>query len=225
MNTSLKQAVVLQKPNSAASEQYRKLFNNLESLDSQSPFKTVTLASINRHLNKVKTLINLGILYAKNNQKTLIMDFNARSLDVSSALELTAKHSMNDLLSQKVASSKAIQRLDENLDCLVVSPLTDDSINNVSSLSIRHLLDSLLSSYDKILIDSPALNDYSEGFMYAKATDATLLVLASRKTDGISAKNIVKELKENQIRLLGTVLTEVNPRELSGGYKFFNVKK
>lgn len=221
----LKGAVVLQKPNSAASEQYRKLFNNLESLDSQSPYKTVTFASINTHLNKAKTLINLGILYAKNNQKTLIIDFNARTLDVSLALGLNAKHSMDDLLSQKASSNKAIQNLDENLDALLVSPLTDVSINKVSAKGLRNLLDALTSTYDKILIDSPALNDYSEGFMYTKATDATLLVLASRKTDGISAKTIVKELKENQVRLLGTVLTDVNPRELSGGYKFFNVRK
>jgi Mrp family chromosome partitioning ATPase len=225
MNPSLDKIVVLRKPQSASAEQYRKLFNNLETIDQQEGFKTLALASINTHLNKAKTLINLGILYAQNDQKTLLVDFNTRKADLSTLLNAKKHLSINDLIKKKENIIKNIEPIHAQLDLLPISVSEDISLNALTFKVLKEVLESLREKYDKILIDTPSLNDYSEGYMVAKASDATLLVLASRKTNSINAKAIVKELKENHIRVLGTVLTQVNPRELFGGYQLFNVKK
>jgi len=225
MNPLLNNIVVLKKPQSASSEQYRKLFNNLESMHQQEGFKTLALTSINTHQNKAKTLLNIGVLYAQTDQKTLLIDFNTRKTDLTNLLNAKKRPSITDLLKKKETVLKSIEPLHDHLDLLPLAVAEDTSLNAFTFKALKELLDSVSEKYDKILIDTPSLNDYSEGYMVAKASDATLLVLASRKTNGMSAKTIVKELKENQVRVLGTVLTQVNPRELFGGYQLFNVKK
>lgn len=225
MKGKILETMVLKSPQSSASEQYRKLFSNLESLDLQKTFKSVTFSAINKHPNKTQTLLNIAVLYAQNQIKTLVIDMNTRTSELTELLGLKGSKSFLNQPLKKESITQSIQKLDDYLDVLPLSKEASSNINALSSKSVNALLEMVSDTYDKILIDTPSLSDYSEGYVLSKSTDATLLVLASRKTDGVTAKSIVKELKENHVRLLGTVLTKVNPRELSGGYKLFNVKK
>jgi hypothetical protein len=64
----------------------------------------------------------------------------------------------------------------------------------------------LRRDFDYVLIESPPLNDYSDGLALAKSTDGIVLILEATSTPRRAAARVVQSLRDAQIKILGAIL-------------------
>jgi Mrp family chromosome partitioning ATPase len=84
---------------------------------------------------------------------------------------------------------------------------------------MSHLIATLDSQYDAIIVDSPPLGAGIDPFALGTATGSMLLVLRPGETDRKVAEAKLKMLERFPIRLLGAVLNDV---PLEGAYQQYS---
>jgi Mrp family chromosome partitioning ATPase len=72
-------------------------------------------------------------------------------------------------------------------------------------------LDILRRKFACVLIDSPAAMTYGDAELLAQLCDATILVIRGYKTPMAAAYRVAGQLQVVRAKVLGVVLTNVNP--------------
>src|SRR5439155_6068387 len=76
------------------------------------------------------------------------------------------------------------------------------------SENLRSVIAQLRAKFDYVLIDTPALNVYTDAVAFGLLSDGLVLVVKANSSRREVASNIVKELRKANLRLLGTVLNK-----------------
>jgi capsular exopolysaccharide synthesis family protein len=107
-----------------------------------------------------------------------------------------------------------------------VSLLTSGHIevNDIGELfhspRVPGLLRQLRDCFDVVVLDTPPLLEFSESRLAASFSDGVLLVLRSGHTDRESAMAAREQLLQDRIELLGTVLNDWDPRQVSPNSRY-----
>jgi capsular exopolysaccharide synthesis family protein len=103
----------------------------------------------------------------------------------------------------------------EGLDIIDSGPLPPNPAEVLGSTTMKNLLNTFRDSYDYILIDGPALL-VSDAKSLASLAEGTLVVFNATHTRKGEAQRALRELKDIQASVVGTVLLGVET--LKGGY-------
>ena len=85
---------------------------------------------------------------------------------------------------------------------------------------MNQLILSLREKYDYILIDSPPVINVSDALYISKFADAVVFAISQTQTKKSVAKEAVKLLRQNNVNVVGTVITQIDFKNRRYGYGY-----
>jgi capsular exopolysaccharide synthesis family protein len=138
-----------------------------------------------------------------------LVDANLRSPSLPELFGVTNHRGLTDALLQEGPIRSFMQQLrPENLWLFSCGSLAANSPNLLKTDRLKARLTELHREFDYVLIDAPALNQYTDALTLAQLTDGLVLVLEANSTRRESALMVTQTLRASNIRVLGAVLNK-----------------
>jgi capsular exopolysaccharide synthesis family protein len=151
---------------------------------------------------------NLGI-YAANHtgRKVLIIDADVKESSLSKMFNIPEEMGLADTIEGKLSLMNAVQDIGSNLHILPSgkSELNSALLSDISA--IAKVVNDAKKIYDLIFIHCPDLKNQTDAFTISFVTDATILVVNEGKVRRQIFNNAIEPLKQKNVRILGTILT------------------
>ena len=196
---------------SPVAEAYRSIRTTLHLGDARSA-KTILVASASPGDGKSTTAGNLAIAFAQAGERTLLVDCNLREpvqhliFEVDSAAGMSTAMTGESKLKEAVVPTRV-----PNLHLLPCGPVPRTPVELLSSDRFKHLLKTLSDAFDRVVIDSPALEEVADGRILGACADVTVVVVRMNQSLRRSAALAVSSLNEVGANVLGAVANAAAP--------------
>ena len=201
--------ITVEQPLSIASEAYRRIKVSLEFTNVDRHLQIIQICSSGQGEGKTLTALNLAATYAEDKKKTLVVDLDLRRPKIHRSFRIENKNGLTDYLAGKVSLDEAIKHSEAGIDFLNRGSKVPYPTAILGSVAMRELFDELRKMYDYIIVDAPPMLPVSDALIISKLTDCCLFVVSEEITEKSAAKEAVKTLKDNGVRVVGCVLVEV----------------
>ncbi|MDB5304736.1 MAG: hypothetical protein JWM97_2285 [Phycisphaerales bacterium] len=194
---------------SAISESYRSVRTALH-LGASREAKTILLASPMPGDGKSTTASNLAIAFAQAGHRTLIVDCDLREPVQHLIFETDTAVGLSNIVSgeEKLRDAVRPTRV-AGLYLLPCGPVPANPSELLASRRFSQLMQALVETFDRIVIDSPPLMTVADARILAASADATVLVLRmnqSMRKFGVMAVDSLERVGAN---VLGAVANDV----------------
>lgn len=216
---------ILSDPTSVVSESIRMLRTNLNFSD----LKIINVTSTVPSEGKSEVISNLAISFAMLDKKVLIVDCDLRKPKVHKNFGLFRKNGVADIVLSKgmypyneMIQTFKNEKHNVSIDILTAGSRVSNSSELINNQSFANLMKKLRQDYDIVLLDCPPISSLTDGVLVSKLADGTLYVIESDRTDYQVIQGCLEDLKNNNVFVLGAVLTKVdvkNQKKLYG-YKY-----
>lgn len=201
--------IILASPDSAYGEAIRSIRTGLTVSNVDLAPKVVMIASALPGEGKTSLAVSLARQSAISSVRgnVVLVDCDLRRPSVSSVLGLRAEVGLTELFAGE-ASLEEVLKIDPKSGLHVI-PSTAGTPNPPELLNSQHMRDLLAhlsSSYDLVIIDSPALNAVADARVLAHLVDATVFVVQSQVTSRKQVLSALKLLVSARARIAGLVL-------------------
>jgi len=210
--------VLLRDRTHVASESIRRLKNNIIYQHGDVPPKTIAVTSPEKGDGKSTVISNLGLAFAEEGFKTLVVDTDFRRPKIHNYYGLNNELGIIDYLEGKLPIQKILNDTDLGyLKVITAGSKTDRPESVVSSKEFKKFLEKMEEVFDVILFDTPPYGIISDSTTLLKQASITLLVTKYRKTNrGVFLKT-VEELERIKANVSGIVLNGFDHRKEAGG--------
>jgi capsular exopolysaccharide synthesis family protein len=190
--------------------------------------KIVVITSPNPGDGKTTVATNLAIALAETGQRVLLIDADLRKPRLHTIFNLDNTKGMSSLL--RSGHLRPAEDLGKALkDCyyetaipgLFVVPAGPNVAGPTNLLYAKHfpeILHSLLQSFDMILLDTPPMLAIADARLIGKLASGVLLVVRAGSTTRDAAVAARLRLREDGIRMIGTIMNDWNPKYSRSGY-------
>jgi len=210
-----------EKPLSYITEAYQKFLANLEYVNVDKKYKTIQITSSLSGEGKSTFLANVAYLLSQKNKKTILIDLDLRKPKVHRIYDIENSNGITDLLAERTTLDKAIKKnKHQGFDIIPSGERTTTVINLIESQKMNQLILSLREKYDYILIDSPPVINVSDALYISKFADAVVFAISQSQTKKSVAKEAVKLLRQNNVNVIGTVITQIDLKSRRYGYGY-----
>jgi capsular exopolysaccharide synthesis family protein len=217
--------IIRQAPYSMMSECYRQMRTNLRLSNTGSSKKVLFVTSPGVGCGKTSVAVNLATTLVAEGRKVLLLDTHFRKPAITTIFPRTAidgtviDHSdiglSNYLMDQCDYQDVVRQSGVEGLYIIDSGPLPSNPTEILSSDNMTGLLENAGHEYDYVIIDGPPLIVTSAKVLAAQA-EGTILVFNTSSTRRGEAMRTLRELREVNANIVGSVLVGV--RAMKGGY-------
>ena len=169
-----------------------------------------------------KTLnsINLALLFARNDKKTILIDCDLRKPMIHKVLDLKQEPGLTNVLINKVDILKAVQPImKKNISVLTCGLLPPNPSDLLNSKKMQDVLNYLKDHYDIIILDVPPILPVTDAIILGSKTDGLCLVVRSENTNRDAILKTKKILDSSGIKITGVILNDVNYKNVYGYYK------
>ncbi|MGD9802610.1 MAG: AAA family ATPase, partial [Hyphomicrobiaceae bacterium] len=177
----------------------------------------ITVVSPTTGDGKTTTALNLVDYMAAAGKRVLLIDADCRSPALTASLMPEPTRSIADLVIDPPDASGLISKLDDaDFD---FCPGPHGQVCNrptivVASQALAKLIAEARDSYDYVVIDTPALNEYVDGLALVTQSDIAIVVARYGKTTRSSLKAVSEKLLANQARDVAIVLNETPTEQI-----------
>jgi protein-tyrosine kinase len=138
-----------------------------------------------------------------------LVDANLRTPSLPEFFGVTNHHGLTDSLRTTGLIREFAKKLrPDNLWLLSCGSLAADSSTLINSGLMKTRIAELRKEFDYVLIDSPALNTYSDGIVLGQLSDGIVLVVEANATRREAAVKVADNLRAAHITILGAVLNK-----------------
>ncbi|CAK8718123.1 Capsular exopolysaccharide family [Candidatus Electrothrix laxa] len=208
-------------PLSAFTESYRLIRSSLLLSTPDHPPRTLLITSMMQQEGKSTTTKNLAYILAQNEKKVLIVDCDMRRPRQHSMFEVDNSYGLSNYLSGNTDEQQPslIKQLpDSKISVLPSGPIPPNPAELLGSRRMKTLLEKSIERFDFVLLDSPPVQQVTDGLLLAGLVDGTVTVLRSGSTTFDMLDSGIKKLRESQAQLLGFVLNRVTKKHAGHGY-------
>jgi len=205
-------------PQEVISESFRQIRTNLYFSAPLEELKVMLITSSGAGCGKTTAAVNLGITFASEGKRVLLVDANFRraALNRLFPIEAPPRGLSNVLVGQASAADVIRSAGIEGLDVMDAGPVPPNPAVLLSSERMQKLLTSQRDYYDHIIIDGPPALLLTDARILAGQVDGTIMVVHAGNTSRGVVGRMLRELKTDQVRILGVLLNAVRPQK--GGY-------
>ncbi len=161
---------------------------------------------------------NLAHHYAMTGTRVLLIDGDLRRGNLTRQLAPSRQAGLLDILIQGLPVEQAILRDAATGLCFMPAvsqmPIELSSPEALSSAHMRSILNQLKHNFDTIIIDTPPLLPVMDGRLLADHADQIVFVLSWRRTPKQLARKALKVLGNNQKKIAGIILNQIDPEIL-----------
>jgi capsular exopolysaccharide synthesis family protein len=195
-------------PTSLAAEQYRSLRTRLKRVESSRSLRTIAVTSPNKGDGKSLTSANLALTMAQEFQnRVLLIDCDLRRPSVHRLFGIADGPGLGDVLMSAAELDHALVALPEyHLTVLPAGLPPSRPAELLGSATMRRLLDTLRSRFDRILIDVPPVAPLADLHILAPMVDGLLMIVRAGVTPKPAIERALAGLDASKV--LGLVLNE-----------------
>lgn len=213
--------VTKEQPLSYTAESFQKVIINLDYANLDHHMKVIQFTSTLASEGKSTFVSNLAYLLAQKDKKVILLDLDLRKPKMHRVFNAPNKNGLNDYLSGKINYDQLIKHsTDFGFDYIITGEKTTAVVNVLESDKMKKLIAQLRENYDYVLLDTPPIIAVSDALYVARNADGVIFIVAQ----GVAKKQLVKEaiqtLKNNEVKIIGTVLTQVDLKSGAYGYGY-----
>ena len=217
--------IVYKRPKSTISEDIRTIRTNLEFSLVDDDAKIIMVTSSVPGEGKSFISSNLGIAFAQNNKKVLLIDCDLRLGRAHKIFEVSNKKGLSNLivkLDEDVDYKDYIQKTEiKDLYVLPRGVVPPNPSELLSSERFSKLINDLRKVFDCIILDSVPVNGLSDALVISKKADKVIIVSKYGSTDVADLENTKKLLQNVGAKLAGVVINSVpKARSKYGNYYY-----
>ena len=219
-------------------ESFRSMFSRIQ-MNSQTEYpKTILITSAIPSEGKSLISANLAYSCANHGRRTVLVDFDLRRPGLHKFCGIENKTGLVSLVN--FASSKenlknsindSVQEIHPNLFILPSGGKTRAATEMLEQKEFDIVHNELKEMFDVIIVDSPPIGLFPDSLAIARKVDDVLFVTRYGKVSRKIAKNLVENLEETGVNVLGVVLNDLPQKKAPGyyysgyyGYGYFRYK-
>ncbi|MBC1474304.1 CpsD/CapB family tyrosine-protein kinase [Listeria grandensis] len=219
--TAKRKLITAVNPSSPISEQFKTLRAGIHFSSVDKEYKSILVTSPEPESGKSTVSANLAICYAKQGNKTLLIDADMRKPTSHRTFGIPYNVGLSDMLTDSKTELKDVchQTEIENLMVLTSGTMVPNPNELLGSKKMEQLLKQFAEQFDQIIIDTPPILASSDALVLTPYVEGAIIVLCSDKTLKERAKTAVQQLQKTHIPIIGTVLNRV--KNNSSNYYYY----
>lgn len=214
--------VVLNKPSSVVSEQFRTVKTNIQFSMVDETLRTIVVTSAGPAAGKSTVAANLAATFASNEKKVLLVDADLRKPTVHKTFKVRNNDGLTTLLTDRNASLEEViyRTHSDGLYVLTSGAIPPNPAELLASKRMEEIKQEMLDYFDLIIFDMPPLLAVTDAQVMASKTDGVLFVIPkgkANKEEVIKAKDLLEKVQAN---VLGAILNRVDKSDDSYYYYY-----
>jgi len=198
---------------SPAFESYRSIRTSLVFSHAMKKLRTIAITSASPGDGKSTTIANLGIAFAQQGVRVLVVDGDLRRGSLHKVFDVPRLPGLTHAVAggldlQTVVKATSVP----NLSVLTTGLQPPNPGEFLGSTGLRQLLLEAQRQFDVVLIDTPPVMAAADAGIVASMADGVILLVKVGDTTKRAAKTAHERLQLSGARILGTVLND--PKEL-----------
>src|SRR3954465_2626461 len=195
-------------PQSLAAEQYRSLRTRIKRAENGRAVRSIVITSPNKGDGKSLTAANLALPMAQEfQQRVLLIDGDLRRPTVHRLFGIADRPGLTDVLMGGAELNQALVNVEHyHLTLLPAGAIPSHPAELLGSASMRRVLDTLRSRFDRILIDMPPVAPLADLHILAPVVDGLLMIVRAGVTPKPAIERALAGLDSTKV--LGLVLND-----------------
>ncbi len=191
----------------ATREAYKSLRTNVMFSLPGSDSKCIGVVSANRGEGKSTVAINLGISFAQNKKKVIIVDCDMRLPTIASKIGINQKPGLSNYLAgNEDIQGEIIQSVPEyGIDVLTAGDVPPDPTMLLGSQQMDSLVTLLKEYYDYVILDFPPVNIVTDAVILSHTVDGYLIVIRHNLTEFKMVRETFRQMDFSDAKVLGVV--------------------
>ena len=199
-----------QRPNSDLAESARYLRNAIL-VDSNGKLRSALITSSFPDEGKSTLSIMLAEMLARMGKSVVLIDSDLRRPSLANSLSMRPEKDLISILEGRSGvDDVVITPSHGSFHLIPIKRGQAEKADLLASVQFSNLVAQLESTYDFVLIDAPPVLGVGDFSVLGKRVDTTILVVQWDKTPVTSFKRTLSWLRDNQIEILGAVLSKVD---------------
>lgn len=194
------------KDDSAVSHAFNELVDNIFMKSNTSHCQIYQVISASIGEGRTTIAIDLALALAKRKKRVLLVDADLRSPSIYKVLDMEDAPGLVEILEEKLDIKQVSRTVGmDDLEVITAGNVNVNSFGLFSSNNLKNFLNSTRSLYDFVILDSPAIDTYTDALILSPLVDGALLVIKTgetRKDDALSVKKKVENAKGNLIGVI-----------------------
>ncbi len=211
-----------QKSQSLAAEAFRVILTSVLYIGRRRLAQVIVVGSPGAGEGKTTVLSNLAMGFAETNRSVLVIDCDMRRPRLHTLFEVSNENGLASLLARRepleardlVTAAKATRFA--GVFALPSGSLETGAASLLHSPRLGELIALARQQFDAVLIDTPPMLHMADARIAGAFADGALLVLRSGQTSRDSALAVKRQMEQDGIAVLGSVLNDWNPK--AAGY-------
>jgi capsular exopolysaccharide synthesis family protein len=216
---------VLENPDTSLAESFRLLKSNLDFFGIDNPSKTILITSPSQGNGKTTVALNLALSMSQGDQKVLLVDADLRRPAVHTALGISGKPGLSDVIRGEKTPQSVIKIWKKNkLEVITAGTRLSNVTEIVSTKRIGAILQELKETFEVTIVDAPPLV-ISDAYNLASKVDGVILVLVPGQTRDEQAKVIKDQLDRAGAKVIGVVFNKITMANATsqGDYQYLSL--
>lgn len=205
----------------AVREAYKTMRTNLMFSIPGEKCRKILITSANQHEGKSITAVNLGIAFAENHSKVLLVDCDLRMPTDAQKLQVKQSPGLTNQLIGLCSVDKGIHHLPNGLDLLPAGDIPPNPSELLGSEQMQMLIAQLEQEYEYIIFDTPPVCTVTDAAILSKWMSGVVLVVRRNVANQESISAAISQLNFAGAKVLGFVFIGViNEQHKKYGYGY-----
>jgi len=204
--------LVVHEPFSAKAEVFRSIRSGLLFSGVGSIIKSFSIVSPEGKDGRTLVAANLAVVFAQLGSRTVLVDLNFREPMVHEVFKLNNNIGASTLIIRRAHMEQALQQTPiTGLDILSSGPKPPNPLELLSWQETKNVITALKSTYDVVIVDTPAFSKTADAILIAALCDGNLLVSRKNVTSQTAFGQLKNKLDATGAKILGAVINSYSP--------------